>query len=62
MTVCRTGHRAEIAASMIAASGREVIAMREGMEEWQKRGWPSSTGMDGSAVPVARQDHTHAHL
>lgn len=61
VTVCRTGHRAEIAASMIAASGREVIVVREGMEEWQKRGWPSSAGMDGSAVPVARPDHTHAH-
>jgi hydroxyacylglutathione hydrolase len=61
MTICRSGHRAEIAASMIAAIGREVIAMRDGMEEWQKRGWPSSTGMDGSDVPVVQQDHTHAH-
>jgi hydroxyacylglutathione hydrolase len=61
MTICRSGHRAAIAASMIAATGREVIAVRDGMEEWQKRGWPSSTGMDGSDVPVAQQDHTHAH-
>jgi hydroxyacylglutathione hydrolase len=61
MTICRSGHRAEIAASMIAATGREVIAVRDGMEEWQKRGWPSSTGMDGSDVPVAQQDHPHAH-
>ena len=40
MTICRSGHRAEIAASMIAATGREVIAVRDGMEEWFKRGWP----------------------
>ncbi len=46
---------------MIAATGREVIAVRDGMEKWQKCGWPSSTGMDGSDVPVAQQDHTHAH-
>ena len=38
--ICRSGHRAEIAASMIAATGREVIAVRDGMEEWFKRGWP----------------------
>lgn len=61
VTLCRTGHRAEIAASMIAASGREVIAVREGMEEWIKRGWPSSASRDRSAAPVAQQDHTHAH-
>jgi hydroxyacylglutathione hydrolase len=61
MTICRSGHRAAIAASMIAATGREVIAVRDGMEEWQKRGWPSSTGMDGSDVQVVQQDHTHTH-
>jgi hydroxyacylglutathione hydrolase len=61
VTVCRSGRRAEIAASMIAASGREVIAVRDGMEAWLKRGWPSSTSMDGSDVPAARQDHPHAH-
>jgi hydroxyacylglutathione hydrolase len=42
MTICHSGHRAEIAASMIAATGREVIAVRDGMEEWFKRGWPLS--------------------
>jgi len=31
MTICRSGHRAQIAASMIVATGREVIAVRDGM-------------------------------
>ncbi len=60
-TICRTGHRAEIAASMIAATGRKVIAVRSGMEDWLKRGWPSSTGVDGSTTPLTEHDHTHAH-
>jgi hydroxyacylglutathione hydrolase len=60
-TICRTGHRAEIAASMIAATGREVIAVRSGMEDWFQRGWPSRTGVDGSTTPLTEHDHTHAH-
>ncbi len=61
-TICRTGHRAEIAASMIAATGRKVIAVRSGMEQWLGRGWPSSTGKDESSTSLAQHDHTHAHL
>lgn len=58
--VCRTGHRAEIAASMLAASGREVIAVQGGIPDWIARGLPSST--NEAAVPVARHDAaTHAH-
>ena len=60
-TICHTGHRAEIAASMIAATGRKVIAVRSGMEDWLKRGWPSSTGVGGSTMPLTEHDHTHAH-
>jgi hydroxyacylglutathione hydrolase len=60
-TICRTGHRAEIAASMLAATGREVIAVRDGMEEWLRRGWSSSPSLDDAASPTAQQDHTHAH-
>lgn len=41
--VCRTGHRAEIAASMLAATGREVIAVQGGVPDWIARGWPAST-------------------
>lgn len=41
--MCRSGHRAEIAASMIAATGREVIAVRGGMPDWTNRGFPTNT-------------------
>lgn len=60
-TICRTGHRAEIAASMIAATGRKVIVVRSGMEEWLRRGWPSSTDIEGLTTPLTRHDQTHAH-
>jgi hydroxyacylglutathione hydrolase len=62
VTLCHSGHRAEIAASMIAASGREVMAVRGGMEEWDRRAWPAIAGLDDSNTPLMQQqDHTHAH-
>lgn len=61
VTICRTGHRAEIAASMIAATGREVMVVRGGMQKWIEQEWPLSTDMDGQAPSVTQQDHTHAH-
>jgi len=61
VTVCRTGHRAEIAASMIAATGREVIAVRGGMEDWERLGLPTIVGTDGTTAPMMQHDHTHAH-
>lgn len=58
--ICRTGHRAEIAASMIAATGREVIAVQGGVPDWISRGLPRAT--DEAAAPVPTHDHTtHAH-
>ena len=60
-TICQSGHRAEIAASMIAATGRKVTAVRNGMEDWLRKGWPSSTSVDGSTMPPTEHDHTHAH-
>ena len=60
-TICQSGHRAEIAASMLAAAGRKVIAVRNGMEDWLRKGWPSSTNVDGSTMPPTEHDHTHAH-
>ena len=53
--VCRTGHRAEIAASMIAATGREVMAVQGGVPDWIARGLPIST--DETSVPVSSHDH-----
>ncbi len=42
--ICRTGHRAEMAASIIAATGREVIAVNPGgVPEWAERGYPITT-------------------
>jgi hydroxyacylglutathione hydrolase len=42
--LCQSGYRSEIAASMIAATGREVIAVRGGMGTWQELGLPTETG------------------
>jgi hydroxyacylglutathione hydrolase len=40
MVICHTGYRAGIAASMIAGSGREAVAVRGGMGDWLKGGLP----------------------
>jgi hydroxyacylglutathione hydrolase len=39
-TICHTGQRAQIAASIIAATGREVIVVQGGMGQWYKNGMP----------------------
>ena len=61
VTICQSGYRAEIAASMLAASGREVIVVRGGMEDWQKLGLPSDTTMDDVPVVPFVSSQTHAH-
>jgi hydroxyacylglutathione hydrolase len=61
VTICHSGYRAGIAASMIAATGREVIAVCGGMGDWQRLAMPSITGMDDANIPVMNHDHTHAH-
>ena len=58
--VCRTGHRAEIAASMIAATGRQVIAVQGGLPDWLERGLPISAGAVEATVQPPH-DQTHAH-
>jgi hydroxyacylglutathione hydrolase len=58
--ICRTGHRAEIAASMLAASGHEVIAVQGGVPDWIERGWPSSTEEAPESVHSHDQS-MHAH-
>lgn len=63
--ICRTGHRAEMAASILAATGREVITVNPGgMPDWMERGYPITKG---DTTP-AHYDHTdyadrtmHAH-
>ena len=39
-TICASGHRAQIAASIIAASGREALAVQDGVQDWMRQGWP----------------------
>ncbi len=63
-TICRSGHRAEIAASMLAATGREVIAIQGGVPDWIERGWPSTTGTEAHSTVSTSTEHdhtTHAH-
>ncbi len=61
-TICRTGYRAEIAASILAATGRQVIAVGGGgVPDWIKQGWPS-TSEEKAPTPVAQRDQgAHAH-
>lgn len=56
--VCRTGHRAEIAASMIAATGRQVIAVQGGVPDWTERGLPTLRGEE-STPHVHEYEHEH---
>jgi hydroxyacylglutathione hydrolase len=57
--MCRSGHRAEIAASMIAAAGHEVIAVRGGMPDWTKSGFPTSIERVSELGRVHEHDHVH---
>jgi len=59
--ICRTGHRAEMAASIIAATGREVVVVgRGGVPDWAERGFPLTT--QEATGPSTHHEHTaHAH-
>jgi hydroxyacylglutathione hydrolase len=52
--ICHGGYRASVAASMLAATGREVIAVDGGMGDWDERGLPTTTEDTVDTV-------THAH-
>ena len=52
--ICQSGYRAEIGASILAAHGYEVIAVRGGMPDWLQRGYLSSTQ---EAIPVVEPVH-----
>ncbi len=59
-TVCRTGHRAEMAASIVAALGREVIAVqRGGMPEWIARGLPTREAGVADRAHAPSLEHAH---
>ncbi|HEX9036202.1 MAG TPA: MBL fold metallo-hydrolase [Ktedonobacterales bacterium] len=55
--ICRTGHRAAMGASMAAALGREVIAVRDGVDEWIASGYPRRMGATHEAVPELESAH-----
>lgn len=42
-TICASGQRAQIAASILAASGRQAIAVQGGVPDWIRKGLPVKT-------------------
>ncbi len=58
--ICRSGHRAEMAASMIAATGREVIVVgKGGVPDWAEHGFPVAT--EEAGVSGHHDEAAHAH-
>jgi hydroxyacylglutathione hydrolase len=62
MTICHSGYRASIAASMVAATGRSAIAVRGGMGDWLKSGFPfASSDSDARRKTAPLMNHMHHH-
>ncbi|WP_376794123.1 rhodanese-like domain-containing protein [Thermogemmatispora sp.] len=60
--ICHSGHRASIAASMLAATGHEVVAVDGGVADWQARGLPLVSEPEEEPVLPGTEDlATHAH-
>jgi hydroxyacylglutathione hydrolase len=57
-TICRSGHRAAMAASMLAAFGRTPIAVQGGLPDWITRGLPTERGETGEMVSL-KAEHAH---
>lgn len=53
---CKTGHRASMAASIIASTGRTVIAVQGGAPDWVARGLPTDIPAER---PAAIAIHAH---
>jgi hydroxyacylglutathione hydrolase len=58
--VCRSGFRASIGASIIAALGRQTIAVEGGVRDWIASGYPTLYGPGDGSVGAAHA-HEHAH-
>lgn len=58
--ICAAGYRAALAASILAATGRSVVAVRGGVPDWIGRGYPTSTDADDPAE-TAPDPASHAH-
>lgn len=61
--ICHSGYRAALGASLIAASGRQAIAVGGGVPRWIANGYPTRYGAgDGAARPDESEDtREHAH-
>src|SRR3954470_12418313 len=62
-TVCASGYRSSVAASLLRARGfKRVDAVRGGLPDWEERGYPVAYGSDdgGTESPVAAAEG-HAH-
>ncbi len=60
--VCHSGYRASIGASIIAALGRQTIAVEGGVYDWIASGYPTLYGAgDGAAGAAHAHDRTHEH-
>jgi len=62
-TVCASGYRSSVAASLLRARGFDrVVAVRGGLPDWEARGYPvaygPSDGADTGAMPVV-EGHAH---
>lgn len=57
-TMCASGHRAAIAASLVAATGRQTIAVQGGVPEWLGKGYPHE---QGATAAIANGQTEHAH-
>lgn len=55
--VCRTGHRASIAASIVAALGRPTTAVQGGVGDWIAAGYPTRFGAHDEGAPELEHSH-----
>ena len=65
-TVCASGYRSSVAASLLRAAGFErVSAVAAGVPTWEARGYPIEHGPadadDGAELPITDHAETHAH-
>ena len=55
--ICRSGYRASIAASMLAALGRPTIAVQGGVGDWIAAGYPTRFGANDEGAPELEHSH-----
>ena len=57
--VCASGYRASTGASILAAAGRDAIAVQGGVPGWLRRGYPSVTPKDEPDSLSHQAEHAH---